>query len=90
MENLTSEQIKRINEVYDSISGEEEYTKEEIIAMYGENAIEFVEGAEDSTTENELSEEISLEDKIEDIWQYYECAGFAIETEKDLFRLLGV
>lgn len=60
MENLTKEQIERINEVFDSIGGEE------------------------------MQEIESLEDKIEAISQYYDCAGFEIETEKDLFKFLGI
>lgn len=60
MKNYTKEQIERINEIFDSIGGEE---------------IQDIE---------------SLEDKIEAIWQYYECAGFGIKTEKDLFELLGI
>lgn len=32
----------------------------------------------------------TIEDKIEAISQYYDCAGFEIETEKDLFKLLGI
>lgn len=36
------------------------------------------------------SNTISLEDKIEDIWQYYDCAGFDIATEEDLFRFLDI
>lgn len=35
-------------------------------------------------------EEESIEDKIEAIWQYLDCAGVEIKTEKDLFRYLGI
>jgi len=62
MENLTNEQIERINEVFADITCGEDFAEE--------------------------SE--SLEDKIEGIWQYYDCAGFDIKTEKDLFRLLNI
>lgn len=89
MKNYTKEQIERINEVFDSINGEEEgLTKEEIIAMYGSDNVEFIESEEDSASE--LQEEISIEDKIEELCQYYDCAGFGIKTEQDLFRLLGI
>lgn len=36
------------------------------------------------------SNTISLEDKIEDIWQYYDCAGFSIGTEEELFDFLKI
>ena len=87
MEKLTKEQIERINEVFDSISGEG-FTEEEIFEMYGQENVEFVESEEDTIESNE--EEMKLEDKIEAIWQYYECAGFGIKTEKDLFKLLSI
>lgn len=32
----------------------------------------------------------TIEDKIEGIWNYYDCAGFDIKTEQDLFRLLNI
>lgn len=70
MKNLTNEQIERINEIYDSLYGD--LSEEELIAMYGTNAI-------------------SLEDKIEDITQYYEAAGFDIgKSEENFKRFLGV
>lgn len=58
MENLTKEQMERINEVFEDITCGEEFE--------------------------------SIEDKIEAICQYYDCAGFEIETEKDLFKFLGI
>lgn len=70
MENLSNEQIEKINEVFESIEGEE-LTKEETIAMYSSNTI-------------------SLEDKIEYIWQYYDCAGVRIGAEEGLFDFLGI
>lgn len=58
--------------------------------MYGIDNVEFVESAEDSSNENESFEDISIEDKIEEIWQYYECAGFDFKTEEDFWRFLGI
>ena len=34
--------------------------------------------------------EMYLKDKIEAIWQYYDCAGFDIKSEQDLFVFLGI
>jgi len=33
-------------------------------------------------------ENITLENKIDEIWTFYECAGFDIKTEDDFCRLL--
>lgn len=89
MKNLTNEQIERINNLYALVSGEGEgLTKDEIIAMYGADNVEFIESEEDYV--NDLQEEISIENKIEELCQYYDCAGFGIKKEKDLFRLLGI
>lgn len=54
--------------------------------------IEKINEAFDSIGGEELSEKEmeSIENKIESLWQYYDCAGLNIETEKDLFRLLEI
>ena len=88
MKNLTKEQIERINDVFDSISGEG-FTEEEIFEMYGEDNVEFVESEENSIGSNEI-EEMSFEEKIDCIIEYYNCAGFDIQTEEDLFRFLNI
>lgn len=87
MKNLTKEQIERINEVFDSIG--EGFTEEELFQMYGEDNVEFVESEEDSIESNEM-EEMSFEEKIDYIFEYYNCAGFDIKTEEDLFKLLNI
>ena len=87
MKNLTKEQIERINEVFDSIG--EGFTEEELFQMYGEDNVEFVESEEDSIESNEM-EEMSFEEKIDCIFEYYNCAGFDIKTEEDLFKLLNI
>lgn len=89
MKNLTKEQIERINEEYDSIieegwNGMEIIRKLEKMRNCVENNVEFIEN------EEETIENVSLEDKIEGIWQYYDCAGLELETEEDLFRYLGI
>lgn len=63
MKNLTNEQIKRINEVF-----------------------------EDITLGEDMGEDFaSIEDKIEAIEQYYECAGFDIsESDEKFWRFLGL
>lgn len=46
---------------------------------------------EDITNGEDLGKDFeSIEDKIEGIWQYYDCAGFDIATEEDLFRFLDI
>ena len=46
---------------------------------------------EDSTEKTSIpNEDISLEDKIHEIWTFYECAGFDIKTDDDFCRLLGL
>ena len=89
MKNLTKEQIKKLNEVFNSISGEG-LTEKEIFEMYGAENVEFVENEKDSIESNEIQEEMYLKDKIEAIWQYYDCAGFDIKSEQDLFVFLGI
>lgn len=88
MKNLTNEQIEKINEVFDSISGEG-FTEEEIFEMYGEDNVEFVESEENSIESNEI-EEMSFEEKIDCIIEYYNCAGFDIKAEEDLFKFLDI
>lgn len=41
-------------------------------------------------SDEEMKDFETIEDKIEGIWNYYECAGFAIETRQDLFKLLNI
>ena len=61
----------------------ENLTSEQIEAING--VFESITGGEDFEGEFE-----TIEDKIEGNWNYYECAGFAIETEQDLFKLLNI
>lgn len=61
-------------------------TSEQIEAING--IFETIGGYE--LSDEEMEEFETIEDKIEGIWNYYECAGFAIKTEQDLFRLLNI
>lgn len=36
------------------------------------------------------SQKESLQDKIENLFQYYDCAGFSLKNENDLFKLLAI
>ena len=65
----------------------QEYTKEQIEKI--NKAYKSI--YEDSTEKTSLpNEDISLEDKIHEIWTFYECAGFDIKTDDDFCRLLGL
>lgn len=64
----------------------ENLTSEQIEAING--IFETIGGYE--LSDEEMEEFETIEDKIEGIWNYYECAGFEIKTEQDLFRLLNI
>lgn len=94
MKNLTEEQKIKISAIYGELSGEG-LTEEEIYVLYGTKKEDII--IESSVTDSSIvdspvvEKELSLEEKINEIWEYYDsCMGIEFKTEDELLEYLGI